>query len=256
MGNPPPPTPNPNPNTPQKPDQLWFAPWISESDYKSTKEAAFGATSTVTGMKGDITLIKAELAGLAVFSAGASIFKFDYTWFKMDEKGVTINGRQRYGWPWADKAKHFNLKAEKQFRLLTDEQKDIKEKLRRLSTARDNATQARDTAGQAQADMEAARRNYRSAGTADSLEAFYAAEKKYKKAKKLADKAQKELDKAEREAKKLSESASKRFKDAKKFVDAETAAKKEWENAGTKVVREDLNRLRTAVGETEIALSS
>ncbi|MFF8598687.1 hypothetical protein ACF065_07225 [Streptomyces sp. NPDC015232] len=249
MGNPPPPTPNPNAS--QKPDQLWYAPWISEADYKSTKEAAFGATSTVTGMKADMTFIKAELAGLAVFSAGASVFKFDYTWFKMDEKGVTINGRQRYGWPWADKAKHYNLKAENSFRALKADQEDIRNKLRDLTSARTEAARRNAELDQARDDMNNARRPQH---TAASLQAFYDAEKRFKKAEKLAAKANKALAKAEGKAKKLSEEASKRFSEAKRFVRREAAAKKQWEQAGTKVVRDDLNRLRTAVGETEIAL--
>ncbi|MFG2770461.1 hypothetical protein [Streptomyces sp. NPDC048350] len=256
MAAPTPPPPNPNapnaPSTPQQSGSLWYAPWINEADYKSTKEAAFGWTSTVTAVKADITLIKAEISGLAVFSLGASIFKFDYTWFKMDEKGVTINGRQRYGWPWADQAKHFNVKAEQQNRRLVAEQKDIKEQLRRLTAAQDRATDRRDELARAGTTRDDARRRYRTEGTAASLEAFLEAEKNYQKAKKAADKAEKELERAGRKAKKLSDSAAQRFADAKRFLAAEDAAKKQWANDGTKVVTDDLNRLRTALGEAAI----
>ncbi|MFG2872272.1 hypothetical protein [Streptomyces sp. NPDC048338] len=229
--------------------------WIDQKDYSETKKTAVGASSSVTAIKGDITLIKAELAGLAVFSLGASVIKFDYTWFKMDEKGVTINGRQRIGWPWADPAKSANLKAENRFRALEKKQGDLKAALARLDTARTDVSATRTAQSQAETDMENARRQYRSDRSAASLQAFFEAEKKFKQAKKLADKAKKELEKAEKEAKKLEERASKRFQDAKKFVAAEAEAKKKWENAGDKVLTEDLNRLRTAVGKVTLELN-
>ncbi|MEU6928572.1 hypothetical protein [Streptomyces sp. NPDC046385] len=244
----------PTPPSPRSPFENWVVDnltWIDPADYKRTKEAAFGWTSTATAIKTDLSLIKAELAGLSVFSIGASVIKFDYTWFKMDEKGVTINGRQRVGWPWADPAKAANLKAENRFRKLDKKQQDLKDAIKRLETARTDAPQRRADMDQARADMNAARRSQH---TAASLAAFHAAEKKYLAAKKLSEKADKELRDAEKAAKSLEQKASKRFQDAKKFVDRENEMKKKWENQGNKVLTEDLNRLRTAVGKVELKL--
>ncbi|MFE7413576.1 hypothetical protein [Streptomyces laurentii] len=229
-------------------------PWIdAQKDYEETKKKAIATSSTVSGIKGDITLLKAEFAGLAVLSIGLSAVKFDYTFFKMDEKGITINGRQRIGWPWADKAKHFALKAEKNNRALADQQKAIKKLEERLTSAKSDASGARMTRGQARTDLRNARNRNNANPSPRTERALRRADENFKKAKKAAQKAESELDKANKRARKLSESASKHFKNAKRFIDEEAAAKKEWEKNGVNAVEADLNKLRKALGEAEIA---
>lgn len=87
--------------------------WIGKKDYERAKEKAFGFSSTVAAIKADVTLIKAEISGLALFSAGASVTKFDYSLLKVDEKGVTWRGRQIYATKQADEVKHFQTKLDR-----------------------------------------------------------------------------------------------------------------------------------------------
>ncbi|MER5887320.1 hypothetical protein ABT160_26175 [Streptomyces sp. NPDC001941] len=247
----------PTPPSPRNAFETWVVKhltWADPADYQRTKEAAYGWTSSFTAMKTDMTLLKAELSGLAAFSIGASLIKIDYTWFKMDEKGITINGRQRHGWPWADPAKAANLKAESSVRKLMDQQEKINSAVARLQRAAAGSTSANAVTERRGEELAAARSRMRASLTADSLREFQEAEKAYKKAQKLSEKAEKELREAKKEAQKIEKEASKRFTNAKQFMADEKTLKDKWKTEGNRVADESLNKLREAVGETAHAL--
>ncbi|MEV5606816.1 hypothetical protein [Streptomyces sp. NPDC052225] len=92
--------------TPPEANFLDQVTWINKADYERTKSKAYGASTTSSGIKGDITLLKAELSGLALLSIG-------YSLFKIDEKGVSYRGKMIYAAKYADAAKHFQVKAER-----------------------------------------------------------------------------------------------------------------------------------------------
>lgn len=87
--------------------------WVSKKDYERAKEKAFAFSSTITAVKADITLLKAEFSGLALLSVGANFAKFDFSLLKVDEKGVTWRGKQIYATKWADEAKHYQVRLER-----------------------------------------------------------------------------------------------------------------------------------------------
>ncbi|MEU9702812.1 hypothetical protein [Streptomyces sp. NPDC047981] len=244
-----PPPPPPNPKTPPS-GSLWYAPWINEADYQATKEMAFGWTSTVTAVKGDITLMKVEMAGLFALSLGLA--KIDYTWLKLDDKGLTINGRQRLGWPWADKAKHFQLRVENHQRALFDEQKGLKKKLERLTTRQGELDQAQRRLRGAEAqERDAQRRLDEGRGTQRQLDRARALSAM---ARDEVDRLQKRVDRAKGSAEKLAKSVSKTFTKLDNLLGKEKDAKEQWKtNAAT--ATSDLNALRTALGQTTLALT-
>jgi chromosome segregation ATPase len=126
--------------------------WISKNDWERAKEKAYTFSSTITGIKADMTLLKAELAGLSVFSLGASLAKIDLNLLKVDEKGISVAGRQIYATKWVDEAKHFQTKMERELRTYekevdalkaaqekkTERKADLDEANERLRSARNN----------------------------------------------------------------------------------------------------------------------
>lgn len=215
---------------------LAIAPWISPSDYTETKKTAVGASSAVAGIKGDITVLKAELAGVTLAS-------FGYAFLKVDEKGVTWMGKQLWGWKRADAAKHFQLRMERQQKKLFKRQDDLKDALTRFTTSRETSANRRQDAQTAAAGRDAARRP---AGghTQASLEAFYAAERNAKKAEREARKADREAEKADKAAKRVADRAQQARLKARYFAVEETTAKNLLKNNAA-AATEHLKALRT-----------
>ncbi|MEU6946720.1 hypothetical protein ABZ957_16040 [Streptomyces sp. NPDC046316] len=240
-------------------DLVKTTPWIDHTkDYTETKKMAVnlsttvsGISSTISGLKGDITLMKVEMAGLFALSVG--LFKIDYTWFKLDDKGVTINGRQRFGWPWADKAKHFQLRVESRQRALFDDQKGLKKKLERLTERQTELARAQSRLRSAEgSERDAQRRLDEGRG---SQQAVDRARARADLARQDVDRLQKRVERAEKSAKRLAKSASKTFTKLDALVARETAAKNLW-RSNAAAATTDLNALRAALGQTALAASS
>ncbi|MFF0433077.1 hypothetical protein ACFYU9_12745 [Streptomyces sp. NPDC004327] len=231
-------TPNPNHSPSFGEDVLTtIAPWISPSDYTETKKAAIGASSSVSGIKGDITLLKAELAGVTLAS-------FGYAFLKVDEKGVTWMGKQLWGWKRADAAKHFQLRMERQQKRLFKRQQDLKDALTRFTESRTNQADRRRDAQTATDARNAARRP--GGHTQASLDAYYAAERNAKKAEREAKKADREAKKADKAARKVADRAQKARIKARYFAGEETNAKNLLKKNAAEATK-DLNNLRTAL---------
>ncbi|CAL9530122.1 hypothetical protein [Streptomyces sp. enrichment culture] len=101
--------------------------WVSKKDWVRAREKAFTFSSTITALKTDITLLKAEISGLAIASLGANLVKVDYSFLKVDEKGVTWRGEQLYATKRADEAKHHQTKWERAVRDFDKEVTALKE---------------------------------------------------------------------------------------------------------------------------------
>ncbi|MFI2370553.1 hypothetical protein [Streptomyces sp. NPDC018833] len=226
-------------------------PWIDhQKDYTETKKMAVNLSTTVSGIKGDITLMKVEMAGLFALSVG--LFKIDYTWFKLDDKGITINGRQRFGWPWADKAKHFQLRVERRQRALFDDQKGLKKKLERLTSRQDELARAQSRLRGAEAQQRGAQRRFDegrgSQRALDRAKALAAG------AREEVERLQKRVDRAKKSAEGLAKSASTTWTKLQALEVKEEKAKNLWKNNAAEATT-DLNALRTALGQAALAAS-
>jgi exonuclease VII large subunit len=147
--------------------------WISKNDWERAKEKAYTFSSTITAAKADITLLKAEIAGLSVFSLGASLAKIDLNLLKIDEKGISVGGRQLYATKWVDEAKHFQTKMEGELRTYqkslnaleaaqakkVEKKADLDEANERLRSARNNRGDLSELARSAE-DQDRAQRAY------------------------------------------------------------------------------------------------
>ncbi|MFF5975763.1 hypothetical protein ACFY7C_30080 [Streptomyces sp. NPDC012769] len=227
-------------------------PWVAlAKQYDETKVVVSNLSSTISGIKGDITLMKFEMAGL--FAASVGLFKVDYTWFKIDDKGITINGRQRLGWPWADKAKAFQVRVENKQRDLYAKQNRLKRKLTRLTDRQDELTRAQARLRHQESAQRAAQDRL-DAGRGSQAAVDRHAAKVKETRDQIAD-LQKKLDRAKKSARRTSKSAAKLVTKINDLSAKETAAKNLWKgNAATAVA--DLNSLRTALGQTTVALAS
>jgi hypothetical protein len=202
--------------------------WISKNDWSKAKEAAYRFSSTVTAAKADITLLKAELSGLAAFSAGASFAKFDYTFLKVDEKGITWRGEQIYSTKRADEAKHFQTKMERS-------QLEFKEKVDALKEAHEERGRKRADLDAANARLTSARTGSRApnATSADFAELAKSADAQ-RKAQKAYEHAESEFRSLRRKAAKLQadvDTFAGKMKDAKpeKIFDAASRALTDFE---------------------------
>jgi DNA repair exonuclease SbcCD ATPase subunit len=70
-----------------------------------------GVSVSLTGLKADMTAMAGSFTGvkadMTLFAAGMTLMKADVTGLKVDEKGVSVLGRQVAAWRKADKAKMY-----------------------------------------------------------------------------------------------------------------------------------------------------
>ncbi|MET7569683.1 hypothetical protein ABZT04_14450 [Streptomyces sp. NPDC005492] len=128
--------------------------WISRNDWERAKEKAYTFSSSITAIKYDMTLLKAELAGVAAFSAGLGLVKLDYTFLKVDEKGISWRGRQIYSTRFADEVKHYQTQLDRK-------QLEFAKKMSALETAQATAARKRTDLDAATARLESARTSSR-----------------------------------------------------------------------------------------------
>lgn len=226
-------------------------PWIDMAKkYEENKTAASNLSSTVSGMKGDITLMKVEMAGLFALSVG--LFKIDYTWFKIDDKGITINGRQRLGWPWADKTKAFTVRVENKQRDLAAKQNRMKRKLTRLSDRQRELASAQSALRHHEANQRNAEARLAQGRGSQAAVDHHRARADLARAE--VTRLQKRLDRAEKSAKRTSDSAAGLVKKINELRQKENDAKNLWKNNAQEATGH-LNSLRTAIRQTEVQLT-
>ncbi|MEU6977465.1 MULTISPECIES: hypothetical protein [unclassified Streptomyces] len=213
-------------------------PWLDlQKDYTETKKTAVNLSSTVSGMKADITLLKMEFAGLTVASLG-------YAAIKIDEKGLTVMGRQIRGWKLADPAKHFQLKMEKFQRKLNRRHAKVKRRLDKVTAAQDAYKNAVSRRQDAEARVPFAEKRHRQGKESDEWLA---------KVKEKARQARAEEKKARDALKDITKSAARIEKKARTFMRKaqlygrkEERAKNRFKTAA-KATTKDVNSLRTAL---------
>ncbi|WP_200303743.1 hypothetical protein [Streptomyces adelaidensis] len=103
--------------------------YFTKDEALYTKKMIIGLSHSVTGIKGDIEVIKGSLTGLAV---GVTLLKADFTLVKLDEKGMTVFGRQKYTWPWVDQKKSLEEKIQRAQEKSLKSDESIQEKLTKL----------------------------------------------------------------------------------------------------------------------------
>lgn len=188
-------------STPPEAEIVDMLTWVEKGEYERAKEKAIGFSSTITGMKGDLTLMKGEIAGLAL---GMTAVKVDFTLLKVDEKGVSWRGRQLVGFKFADEAKSFQAKMERTQRKLGRAQKDMQKKLDAFERFRTRSQDAAARSARANRELEEARNRIRQPNwTAADLERFHEAEREAAKAQKELKQFEKKYSKAKGKAEKI-----------------------------------------------------
>ncbi|TQE15195.1 hypothetical protein Sipo8835_46260 [Streptomyces ipomoeae] len=109
------------------------------------KKTAIGLSHSVTLIKGDVEFIKGSLTALAV---GVTAIKADFTLVKMDEKGMTVFGRQKFTWPWVGEKKRIEERLQRAQDKALKKEEEVKNKLTELRTKLDSMQQKRNQVGQ------------------------------------------------------------------------------------------------------------
>ncbi|MFD3412830.1 hypothetical protein [Streptomyces cyaneofuscatus] len=115
--------------------------------YFWTKSEADTFKHKYNGLSTTVEYMKVALAGLSI---GATVAKFDFTYLKVDEKGIVVGGVQKYTWPHARDDKGKAEAAEKKLVRLTeraeradDGAKDALEQMKRLRARMDSQAGSR-----------------------------------------------------------------------------------------------------------------
>lgn len=225
-------------------DLVEMVTWIEKSEYKRAQEKAFGASSTITGIKGDLTLMKGEIAGLAL---GMTAVKVDFTLLKVDEKGVSWRGRQLVGFKFADEAKSFQAAMERKQRKLGRAQQKIQRRLDKFETAQLRRSEALTRNAGASQELSAAQRRVRGANfTAADIDRFLEAERAAKRAENELERFEKKYDKAKRKATGIRDWADEIKTKISDLNTASEDAKKKFKNVAAEGETK-LESLRTAL---------
>ncbi|WP_216589646.1 hypothetical protein [Streptomyces brasiliscabiei] len=190
--------------------------YFTQDEGQWVKKIAVGASHSVTGLKADLEGAKAAIAGVAL---GLTLFKADFTAFKIDEKGISFLGRQKFIWPHARddeergdrKLEAKVLRAESAFRTAE----------RRYETAADTLRLANRTAAAANSSPGGAGGNLSTSAKLLTDQAVRA-EKLAREAYTEAEKQKKKLDRtlqAIQEQKRKADSEEKQVERAKKETD-------------------------------------
>ncbi|MEU3610911.1 hypothetical protein ABZ725_01160 [Streptomyces sp. NPDC006872] len=235
---------------PPEADVVEMVTWIEASEYKRAREVAFGVTSTITGLKGDVTgmqfalnIMKAEIAGLAI---GVTAVKFDYTFFKVDEKGISWRGRQLVGWKYADAAKSFSAKIERNQRALGKAQKKLETKLDRFEKSQAKRKEALTDRDAAKRRLTSAQNRAAARPSVLNTSRVETAEKALRKAEKALERFDKKHDKAKKKAEKIRDWGVNLEKQIKKAGEGATEAKKKFDQA-TAAGTANLTKLKDAL---------
>ncbi|MFF7469377.1 hypothetical protein [Streptomyces sp. NPDC008092] len=204
--------------------------WISKNDWERAKEKAYTFSSSITAIKYDMTLLKAELAGVAAFSAGAGLVKLDYTFLKVDEKGISWRGRQIYATKFADEVKHHQTQLDRK-------QLEFAKKIGALETAQATKERTKTDLAAANARLESARTSSRRANStsADFTELAQSAEA-HRDAQRAYDRAEAEVNALHEKVTDLKRKATRIEEDVKKvkpqaIFDEATRALERFEEA-------------------------
>ncbi|MFZ3569614.1 hypothetical protein ACOKM5_21640 [Streptomyces sp. BH097] len=112
------------------PDDAWVHPfWLNKQEIEHQKSLYRDLSHTVN-------LLKFDLAAVAT---GLTLIKADFTLFKVDEKGITLRGKQLATFPWADKKKSLEERIEMYHKGNLKRQEKIDRQIAKLTTTRDAA---------------------------------------------------------------------------------------------------------------------
>lgn len=129
-------------------------PWIDPKESLHYKEMYRDLSHSVAGMKLDISGLAASITGLktdlTIAALGLTLVKADLTLIKMDEKGITIRGKQWATFPWADEKKHLENRIEREEKKSDKRQRELEKEVDKLQRIKGEINDKRTEAGTTQ----------------------------------------------------------------------------------------------------------
>ncbi|WP_336319447.1 hypothetical protein [Streptomyces lavendofoliae] len=126
-------------------------PWIDPKESLHYKEMYRDLSHSVTGLKLDVSGLAASLTGLktdiTVAALGLTLVKADLTLIKMDEKGITIRGKQWATFRWADEKKNLENRIERAEKKTVKRQQELDDEVEKLKRLKGNIDDKRTEAG-------------------------------------------------------------------------------------------------------------
>lgn len=117
-------------------------PWIDPKEALRYKEMYRDLSHSVNAIATSLTGLKFDITAIAL---GLTLVKADFTLLKVDEKGVTLRGKQIATFRWADQKKHLEnrieraeRKGEKDRKKLADDVKEL-ERVKKLVAEKSQA---------------------------------------------------------------------------------------------------------------------
>ncbi|MDJ0465191.1 hypothetical protein [Streptomyces sp. H27-C3] len=107
-----------SPPAPGGNDPQWQPSWIDPKESLHYKEVYRDISHSVALLKIDVTALSNSFTGLkfdmTAIALGLTLVKADFTLAKVDEKGITIGGKQWITFPWVDQKKRLEERLDRQ----------------------------------------------------------------------------------------------------------------------------------------------
>lgn len=118
-------------------------PWIDPKESLYYKEMYRDLSHQVNGIATSLTALKFDITAIAL---GLTLVKADFTLLKVDEKGVTLRGKQLATFKWADEKKHLENRIERMEKKESKLQKKLEDDIKKLKETRDTIKEKADAA--------------------------------------------------------------------------------------------------------------
>ncbi|MGX1669766.1 hypothetical protein [Streptomyces sp. NPDC055400] len=231
--------------TPPEANFLDRVTWIDKADYERTKSKAYAASTTATGIKSDITLLKAELTGFTALSIG-------YSLFKIDEKGISYRGKMLYAAKYADMAKHLQVKTERLEEKTIKDHAKLETQVSQLAELRAERSGRESAAQEAVGRRNEAARIHRDYPHETSGENLRAAEAEVQRTRQEVEKNNRQITVARRQARASLAELRKTAKKAKEQRETFTAEKERLQK-GSEDIHDSLDAIKNSINGVSAA---
>ncbi|OEJ25555.1 hypothetical protein AR457_14845 [Streptomyces agglomeratus] len=128
-------------------------PWIDPKESLHYKEVYRDIAHSVALLKLDVTALSSSFTGLkfdiTAIALGLTLVKADFTLIKMDEKGITLAGKQKVTFPWADQKKRLEERIDNERDRNAKRSQEIRNELKRIEKLKEGITEKKAEANAA-----------------------------------------------------------------------------------------------------------